>query len=87
MQLVHIVSQRKDDGSEQCIAATDALVIYSGMDASLKSNVLNDFISHGRGKTPDALKFRYQYQRVAVRSREEKLSATENDVNRHGCCT
>ena len=43
MQLVHIVSQRKDDGSEQCIAATDALLIYGGIDANQKSKFLNDF--------------------------------------------
>ena len=86
MQLVHIVSQRKDDCSDQCIAATDALLIYSGIDANLKSKFLNDFISHGRGKGTDALKFRYQYQRIAVRSKEEKISTTESDLNRHGCC-
>ena len=86
MQLVYIVSQRKDDGTDVCKDATDALEIYSNMDASLRSNFLNDFISHGRGKGKEALKFRYTYQRTASRSKEEKISATENDLNRHECC-
>ena len=83
---MHIVSQRKDDNSDVCKEATDALKIYGGMDASLKSNFLNDFISHGRGKGKEALKFRYVYQRIASRSKEEKISTTENDLNRHECC-
>ena len=87
MQLMHIVSQRKDDTSDMCKEATSALEMYGNMDASTsKCNFLNDFISHGRGKGKDALKFRYAYQRTAVRSKEEKISATENDLTRHGCC-
>ena len=86
MQLMHIVSQRKDDSSDVCKEASSALEIYADMDIKIKPQSLNDFISHGRGKGKDALKFRYAYQRTAVRSKEEKISATENDLTRHGCC-
>ena len=86
MQLMHIVSQRKDDTSDMCKEATSALEIYADMDASIKCNFLNDFISQGRGKGKDALKFRYAYQRTAVRSKEEKISSTEDDLTRRGCC-
>ena len=86
MHRVHIVSQRKDDDIDVCKEATSALDIYKHMDAILKSNFLNDFISYGRGKGKEALKFRYVYQRTASRSKEEKISATENDLNRHECC-
>ena len=86
MQLMHIVSQRKDDSSDMCKEASSALEIYAGMDIKIKPKFLNDFISHGRGKGKDALKFRYAYQRTAVRSKEEKISSTEDDLTRHGCC-
>ena len=86
MQLMHIVSQRKDDTSDMCKEAASALQIYADMDVLKKPKFLNDFISEGRGKGKDALKFRYAYQRTAVRSKEEKISATENDLTRHGCC-
>ena len=62
------------------------LEIYAGMDIKIKPKFLNDFISHGRGKGKDALKFRYAYQRTAVRSKEETISSTEDDLTRHGCC-
>ena len=86
MQLMHIVSQRKDDSSDVCKEASSALEIYAGMDIKIKPKFLNDFISHGRGKGKDALKFRYAYQRTAVRSTEEKISSIEYDLARHGCC-
>ena len=86
MHRAHTVSQRKDDDTDVCKEATSALDIYKNMDASLKPNFLNDFISHGRGKGKEALKFRFVYQRTASRSKEEKISATENDLNRHECC-
>ena len=86
MQLMHVVSQRKDDSSDICKEATSALAIYAAMDTKDKPKFLNDFISHGRGKGKDALKFRYAYQRLAIRSKEEKISTTEDDLTRHGCC-
>ena len=86
MQLMHIVSQRKDDSSDMCKEASSALDIYADMDAKVKPKFLNDFISQGRGKGKDALKFRYAYQRLAIRSKEEKISSTEDDLTRHGCC-
>ena len=79
------MSQRKDDNSEVCKEATDALEIYGKMDACLKAKFLNDFITHGRGKGKESLKFRYTYQRTAIRTKEDKISTTENDLNRHGC--
>ena len=82
---MHLVLQRKDDDSDTCKEATDALEIYGQMDASQKSQFLNDFITHGRGKGKDAMKFRYAYQRTASRTKEDKISATENDLNRHVC--
>ena len=82
---MHLVLQRKDDDSDMCKEATDALEIYGQMDASQKSQFLNDFITHGRGKGKDAMKFRYAYQRTASRTKEDKISATENDLNRHVC--
>ena len=85
MQPIHIVSQRKDGESEACKEATSALDIYSNMDASEKYKFLNDFIGNGRGKGKDALKFRFTYQRTATRSKEEKISTTENMLTRHGC--
>ena len=82
---MYLVLQRKDDDSDACKEATDALEIYGKMDASHKAQFLNDFITHGRGKGKDAMKFRYAYQRTASRTKENKISATENDLNRHVC--
>ena len=82
---MHIVSQSKENSSISCLEAKSALEIYGGMDASLKAKFLNDFISHGRGRGKDAMKFRYQYLRTVTRTKGDKIPTTTNDLNRHGC--
>ena len=78
------MSQRKDNESETCTDAKDALEIYSGVDANKKAAFLKEFIDNGRGKGKDALKFRYQYRRTIARSKEDTIAQTGNDLNRLG---
>ena len=78
MQHVHIyiyvyLSYTEDDGNDACKYATDALAIYGAMDDCRdKSTFLNRFISEGRGKGKDALKFMYSYQRIATRAKRRQ---------------
>ena len=79
------MSQRKDNDSELCVDAKDALEIYSNVDANKKAAFLKEFIDNGRGKGKNALKFRYKYRRTIARSKEDTIAHNGNDLNRLGC--
>ena len=68
-----------------CKEATDALAIYSSVDACKKAEFLKEFIDNGRGKGKDAMKFRYTYQWTVARSKEDAISTNGNDLDRHKC--
>ena len=84
MRPLHIQSHAfEDDESPACQQASTALTIYSKLDSSEKAEFLQKFITEGRGKSKDALKFIYTYQRTTSRSKSDTSAATSKMMNRH----